>query len=433
MIAESVNTDPVNSPVKSSRATVVDQIADLKKDAARKAGSKDRNKDRKASITSVKATNVPEQGTGPVHSPIDAQEPPPETPIGLDLRSPLTSEPSAARPESRDTPPPPDLTSASDSVNATARPSRRPRGSVSYAEPSLNTKMRRPTKELVDAVTGEGRNQRTSNIKHERAISESEIPGSAINKEKLRTVIIKKEVEADQSWKNLPSAPSSQHQKIRAEAVSPLGTKVGTAPEVLPSSIMTQRGRRTSALHQTKPYPDTSEPESNEKPIASSASAAAISALIAGSKKISREKNRRKDDVGLDEALEKLDIYDFQDSLSPADLGGVAKVSKDALAKERAKRRQSTLVAPVQASSSEIATEDEGHQNGGITKDGSSRVGRRRETLGSASSNGSDPTVEETELNQGPNPAKSVIGLKGDGEGSLRAERAASRRRSMMV
>lgn len=36
-----------------------------------------------------------------------------------------------------------------------ARSSRRSRGSVSYAEPNLRDKMRRPTKQLVDAVAGE--------------------------------------------------------------------------------------------------------------------------------------------------------------------------------------------------------------------------------------------------------------------------------------
>lgn len=47
-----------------------------------------------------------------------------------------------------DTPPPVDITSKGE----TSRPSRRNRTAVSYAEPNLRDKMRRPTKELVDAV-----------------------------------------------------------------------------------------------------------------------------------------------------------------------------------------------------------------------------------------------------------------------------------------
>src|SRR5207244_1356853 len=42
------------------------------------------------------------------------------------------------------------------------RPSRRARMPISYAEPNLRDKMRRPTKELVDAVSGEGKYQQRS-------------------------------------------------------------------------------------------------------------------------------------------------------------------------------------------------------------------------------------------------------------------------------
>ncbi|KAI9701492.1 MAG: hypothetical protein M1836_001548 [Candelina mexicana] len=431
-IAESVNTDPISSPTKTSKATVIDQIADLKKDAARKAGSKDRSRDKKPATTVTKVTKSQAQKAEPLSVPIDEQEPPPETPAGLYLRSPLTSEPSVARPESRDTPPPTDLTSAGDSVNGASRPSRRPRASVSYAEPSLNTKLRRPTQELVDAVTGGGRNQHTSGINHARGRSESELPGSTINREKLRTVVVKKEVEPEPPWKSLPLEPSSQRQKVFAESVSPLGTKAGSTPEALPPSIMTQRGRRASTLH-TKTPSDISDPEANERPT-SSASAAAISALIAGSKKTSRENDRRKDDLGLDEALEKLDIYDFQDSSSPAETGGdVRGFTKDALAKERVKRRQSSLLAPVAPGSSEPGTGDEGHENEVLTARGG---GRRRESLGNiqhATSNNDTAATENNGLNQDLRAAEGVTGLKGDRLGSLRAERAASRRRSMML
>ncbi|KAI9778742.1 MAG: hypothetical protein M1835_004852 [Candelina submexicana] len=432
---KSVNTDPISSPTKTSKAIVIDQIADLKKDAARKAGSKDRSRDKKPSITATKVTKSQAQKAEPLNVTIDEQEPSPETPAGLYLRSPVTSEPSVARPKSHDTPPPADLTSAGDSVNGASRPSRRPRASVSYAEPSLNTKMRRPTQELVDAVIGGGRNQRTSGISHERGRSESEFPGSAINREKLRTVVIKKEVEPEPPWKSLPLEPSSQDQKILAEAMSPLGTKAGSTPEALPSSIMTQRGRRASTLHKQPPS-DVSDLETNQRPT-SSASAAAISALIAGSKKISRENDRRKDDLGLDEALEKLDIYDFQDSSSPAQTGDdVRGVSKDALAKERVKRRQSSLLGPVVPGSSEPGTGDEGHETEILTARGG---GRRRESVGNtqhATSN-SNTTAAATERNEldkeDLKAAADVTGFKGDRQGSLRKERAASRRRSMML
>ena len=61
-------------------------------------------------------------------------------------------------PQSKNTRPPESAVHISvNDGNQTARmrPSRRSRGAVSYAEPNLRDKMRRPTKELVDAVAGE--------------------------------------------------------------------------------------------------------------------------------------------------------------------------------------------------------------------------------------------------------------------------------------
>jgi len=54
---------------------------------------------------------------------------------------------------SNDTPPPADISSTGE----TSRPTRRARIPISYAEPNLRDKMRRPTKELFDAVSGEGK------------------------------------------------------------------------------------------------------------------------------------------------------------------------------------------------------------------------------------------------------------------------------------
>ncbi|CAK7203355.1 hypothetical protein SEUCBS139899_006088 [Sporothrix eucalyptigena] len=72
------------------------------------------------------------------------------------------------RAEGRDTPPPADISSQGE----TSRPNRRSRASVSYAEPNLRDKMRRPTKELFDAVAGEGKYvQRQSHHTHQDAQS----------------------------------------------------------------------------------------------------------------------------------------------------------------------------------------------------------------------------------------------------------------------
>jgi hypothetical protein len=90
---------------------------------------------------------------------------PPKTPAApeLDIFSPPSSQHiSVASRASRDTPPPAEagtchstltLTSTED-ANAGSRPSRRARSAVNYAEPSLVAKMRRPGKEMVDAISG---------------------------------------------------------------------------------------------------------------------------------------------------------------------------------------------------------------------------------------------------------------------------------------
>jgi hypothetical protein len=75
---------------------------------------------------------------------------PPKTPAVESIFSPPSTEPSTSRPESKDTPPPGDL-SAADQVGA-GRPGRRARPQVSYKEPSLHTKMRRPDAKLADAI-----------------------------------------------------------------------------------------------------------------------------------------------------------------------------------------------------------------------------------------------------------------------------------------
>jgi Shugoshin C terminus len=83
-------------------------------------------------------------------------EQPPITPGLSDLFSPLGLQPSTGRTVSKDTPPPAGLRAIS-SAEVAGRGSRRARAAVNYAEPSLVSKMRRPTKELVDAVGKDGR------------------------------------------------------------------------------------------------------------------------------------------------------------------------------------------------------------------------------------------------------------------------------------
>jgi len=232
-----------DSPRKNGKSSSQDDIKAAKVDVPKFNPVKDRAREKKLEPVAIKPQ------TEPLMDTIEIQ-PEPETPAGLGSFSPSSSQPSTARVESRDTPPPPDLGPEGQ------RPSRRARGAVSYAEPNLRDKMRRPTKELVDAVTGQTSSR-----------------GSLIKLEDGRTSVgmsIKGEPEEEDSWKRMPLASSATVEN------SPLR---GKAPEqdVLPSSITTHRKRRESLLHQgSEDMPKTG-------------SETAISALITEHRKAKRQ------------------------------------------------------------------------------------------------------------------------------------------------
>lgn len=85
---------------------------------------------------------------------------PPKTPAADAIFSPPSTEPSTSRPDNNDTPPPGDVSSGNQTGQA-GRPSRRARPQVSYKEPSLAVKMRRDGK-LADAVVVPQTDRRTS-------------------------------------------------------------------------------------------------------------------------------------------------------------------------------------------------------------------------------------------------------------------------------
>lgn len=374
-----MNTDPVNSPVKLSRSSK-DKVAEAKDDLAKIARERNRpnDKTRPKNPGITKEKDIATKDTE-VRKLLEA---PPETPAPppSDLFSPGPSEPSAARPDSRDTPPPPDL-GPDTGTGSFGRASRRPKGSVNYAQPNLRDKMRRPTKELVDAVGAEERAR----------IAKAEDDAS-------NPVFIKQEEDADviPAWKT--NAPKSD-QRRRLEPTSPLGNKVGAA--ALPASVITERRRRTivpaikdDAIGPSKP---------------ASGAASTIAALTAGTQ---RSKRREEEEASVDlerreqarEAIERTSIYEFTDS-SPVDPSGkkAGDPGQEELAKiTRSSRRHSSVPASSELGKGSIT----------ITKRGD----RRRETL----------------------IAKQPRESTGLGEGSEEAtvgqgDRAASRRRSMMI
>jgi hypothetical protein len=161
----------------------------------------------------------------------------PNTP-GLALISPDTPDRSAPREMALDTPPPGHL-----SVDGeTSRPSRRARAAISYAEPNLRDKMRRPTKELFDAVSGEG--------KFKTRVSTSAVPTQGGN-ESAPTSVSKP---VPEGWTTASSAKadgnSVKEATIRENMRSPLAQREQqpAAMDILPSSVVMERKRRPSAV-----------------------------------------------------------------------------------------------------------------------------------------------------------------------------------------
>ncbi|KAM5343070.1 hypothetical protein ACJ41O_014036 [Fusarium nematophilum] len=229
LAAKSTNDD-MSSPKKTSKPVATDEVAAAKADLVKSKVSQDRPKPKpkaEAPVT-IEAVIGPEH-TAPAVAVVPCELGTPLTQqVLLCLSSPDTV---ASKEEGRGaTPPPAD-------INATrepSRPSRRSRAAVSYAEPNLRDKMRRPTKELLDAVAGEGRYARRSSVAEQPAPD---------------TVKVKRESDAGDSWKKLPPAsamnPEDEPGSIPA---SPLAGK-GSPPE-LPKSVAV-RGRRSSMIQET--------------------------------------------------------------------------------------------------------------------------------------------------------------------------------------
>lgn len=168
--AKSTNDD-ISSPKKKSKQSTVDEVTTVKAGLKRSKVTQDRPKTKAKTSAPVLVDEVPEPEREPEPAVATATS---------DLGTPL-AEPDLLAPNSPisapsanasrgDTPPPADISSNGE----TSRPSRRSRGIVSYAEPNLRDKMRRPTKDLVDAVTGARRSSQYELISHDSANAKRE-------------------------------------------------------------------------------------------------------------------------------------------------------------------------------------------------------------------------------------------------------------------
>jgi hypothetical protein len=166
----------------------------------------------------VESTN-----TDPANSPLKTaareREKEPEKEKAVNKPQPASMKPrrgTGAR--DKDTPPP-EMDPAATVTTATGRVARRTRPAVSYVEPSLRAKMRREEPGFMDAVKGL---KRTSS-----APSVSPSAGVKRKASVEREVMVKKEEEEDNDWKELP-----------------MKAAVPTEDTGLPASVVTSRRRR---------------------------------------------------------------------------------------------------------------------------------------------------------------------------------------------
>ncbi|KAI1766627.1 hypothetical protein GGR53DRAFT_204116 [Hypoxylon sp. FL1150] len=247
----------------------------------------------------VKETK-PKKDPPPVEIPIP-QSPPPVAIADVEVETEpeaetLSAEPNLAVPDTpeptpredvRDTPPPADI-----SARGEASRGRRTRAAVSYAEPNLRDKMRRPTKQLLDAVAGEGKHiRRTSHSKKDELPSG---PSSAVKSE-----------EKPESWKDLPAHGASKHDSdVMASPLARKGSRASPSDD-LPTSVVMDRRKRNSNMAITQ---------------GATAGDSESSLSSSSTKSHSRSANRRLEEIAAREVEvakifdDKSDVYEFPES-----------------------------------------------------------------------------------------------------------------------
>lgn len=415
IVAEPVNTDPMVSP-KKQRSSVSEKAGKPTVPLAKPRGRARLNINR--TITPPELPILPIPNLAPT-AEINLDALPPKTPAVEAIFSPPSTEPSTSRPESKDTPPPGDL-SAADQVGA-GRPGRRARPQVSYKEPSLHTKMRRPDAKLVDAIV----DRRTS--------VEPQTAPSTTSKS-----TVKREGIEEMGWKPV-SAISGRAADEELETGSPLrqkldrketgqdgkGSPAPDAIEIKPSTT----SKAISAL--------INETSTAKRKVATTTSASAIEPSESRTqsnlapKPIARQEPEQKNN---------LDIFDFTDS-SPADIAPNPRTRINELAKAARNARRHSSV-PASAAPEDRKTE--GALPSVHKRTGSGNVKSSSTTsLGKPSSTAKTTSTKDRRVSTLPTTSSS-IDLKAKIEAAeeerkaketapLRAERAASRRKSMMI
>lgn len=221
--------DPT-SPSKVRKLGVNSKVGDVKDRLPKRIldGQRLKEKPRHGLLSEPKSLNVPKLDK----IDLELEKPRPETPTP-DSGDGFIPDASEVRSESKDNLPSdhdPD-SSSTKAFDFAERTTRRPRGSVSYAEPNLRAKMRRPNRDLADAVKAGEQSKNAVVIPDGESEGQNDNPAE---KGGLRTVIIKKEnfVDSSDPWQ-IPSSAEDQNNhldRLESQAINLLESKANAQP-----------------------------------------------------------------------------------------------------------------------------------------------------------------------------------------------------------
>ncbi|KAI1438657.1 hypothetical protein GGR50DRAFT_373329 [Xylaria sp. CBS 124048] len=298
-----------------------------------------------------------------------------------DLTAPHSPERAAPREETADTPPPADISSRGE----TTRANRRARAAISYAEPNLRDKMRRPnTKHLFDAVAGEGKQiRRTSQCQRDE--SPSRAPSSIRSESRSTFSDISRDVDT-------PASPS-----VRRAIGTP-------AIDALPTSVTAERKRKDSALPEDTESGTTTIKSSTKGTNHRIEGLAAREAEIAG-------------------VFDDPDVYEFTNSPVKDD-------SKGSLLEEENKKSNSNRPSRSRRLSS-VFHEDMQFDNANQNEKAPAKSTGSRKRASMATVKSAKSNLEET--GSGTSSAEADSASAADRDGKTRDKTASHRRRSTML
>lgn len=292
-----------------------------------------------------------------------------------------------------DTPPPADISSTGETI----RPSRRARAAVSYAEPNLRDKMRRPTKELFDAVAGEGKYAHRASLKPD-------------DQHSAPTSTTKVKLEPSSSSSNKLTAVDERPAETHPVLLSPLAQKDALL-ETFPSTVVLERRKRPSivaASRESLSAPLGSEPDPSIVSVSQESAPSDHKRHKGSSSKTNTTTNQAPSAA----STEATDIYDFTAS-SPA-------LSKQPASKTATNATTEPNVAPPASSSSRLRP---------TRKSSMVAAAALRETFDDDDDEDDDSTIKNPKL---PPPA-SAKPSRSDGRGGRkRASMLAPKKSSML-